>query len=253
MELKEILSHHIPDHVYFALNMAGLNLPITKHLLMMWLSGGIILLVATLAYRLNFPAARLLRAAIEAMVIFIRENVVAENMGEEGKKYSSYFCTLFAFILVCNLAGLVPYGATATSNIAVTGALALTTFGLINIAGIRAQGAGKYIASIVPSGVPVWIYPGLFVVEVFGLFTKAFALCVRLFANMLAGHIVILCFIGLIFMFGKISAILGAAVIIPAVAMALFALCLEILVAILQAYIFTFLTAVFAGAAVNSH
>ncbi|MEA3306492.1 MAG: F0F1 ATP synthase subunit A, partial [Elusimicrobiota bacterium] len=110
------------------------------------------------------------------------------------------------------------------------------------------------IKHIVPSGVPVWLFPLLFPIEIIGLITKSFALCIRLFANMIAGHIVILSFMGLIFMFGAINPLLGLGVTAPvSMVMILFVSLLELFVACLQAYIFTFLTAIFVGGAMHPH
>src|SRR6185295_7235407 len=115
----------------------------------------------------------------------------------DGDDYLPYFLTLFFFILICNLIGLVPWGATATGNISVTVTLALTTFCLINFAGVRKHGVIHYLQTFIPHGLPFWLVPLMFVIEILGLFTKSFALCIRLFANMIAGHIVILAFLGL--------------------------------------------------------
>src|SRR6185295_12965572 len=127
------------------------------------------------------------------------------NLGDASDTYLSYFCTLFFFILLCNLLGLVPFGATATGNISVTLSLALTTYFLIHIAGIREHGFFHYLGTYVPHGIPFWLVPMMFLIEfVIGPVTKAFALCIRLFANMIAGHIVILAFLSLIFIMREI-------------------------------------------------
>ena len=191
---------------------------------------------------------------VEAVVIFIRDEVLEPNLGRAGRAYVGYFCTLFFFILFCNLLGLIPFGATATGNIAVTLTLALSTFFLIHIAGIREHGFLAYARGIVPAGVPVWLWPLMYPIELIGFLTKAFALCIRLFANMIAGHIVILALLGLIFIFGAVNPWVGLVVTAPvSVILALFVMCLELFVAFLQAYIFTFLTAIFVGGAVHSH
>ncbi|MEK7722496.1 MAG: F0F1 ATP synthase subunit A, partial [Elusimicrobiota bacterium] len=132
------------------------------------------------------------RSRIEMIVLFLRDEVVVPNLGHKGAAYMGYFSTLFFFILALNLLGLLPYGSTATGNLAVTAGLALTTFALINFAGIREQGIIGYFSHIVPRGVPLWLYPLLFPIELIGMLTKTFALSIRLFANMIAGHIVIL-------------------------------------------------------------
>jgi len=188
------------------------------------------------------------------VVLFIRDDIVMPNLGKSGAAYLHYFSTLFFFILICNLLGMVPFGANATGNISVTATLALTTLVLVNYAGAKEQGVWNYIKHIVPNGVPGWIYPMLFPLEILGLFIKTFALCIRLFANMLAGHIIIFSFMGLIFIFSQISPWLGLGVVAPvSVAMILFVSLLEIFVAFLQAYIFVFLTAIFTGFAMHPH
>ena len=254
MELKEILEHHIIDHVWNWVNLGPLKLPLSKHLLMMVIAALIMLIFFPLIARIKNSRLMPFKSVLEVMFLFIRNDIVIPNLGQSGIKYLSYFATLFFFILICNLLGMVPFGASATGNIAVTGAMAFTTFSFIHIAGIREQGFGSYIKHIVPSGVPGWLFPLLFPIEIIGLITKSFALCVRLFANMIAGHIVILSFMGLIFMFGAINPWLGLGVTAPvSVVMILFVSLLEIFVAFLQAYIFTFLTSIFVGAAMHPH
>lgn len=254
MDLKQILEHHLLDHVWTRVDFAGLSLPVSKHVLMMWIAGALLLVVMPVVVRIRVRVLAPLRGAVEALVVFIREDVVIPNLGRKGSRYTAYFCTLFFFILACNLLGMVPFGSTSTGNIAVTGAMALTTFIMVNFAGIREQGFLPYVKNIVPHGVPVWLFPLLFPIEVMGLLTKTFALCIRLFANMIAGHIVILSLIGLIFVFGAINPVLGLAVTAPvAMVLVIFVSMLELFVAFLQAYIFTFLTAIFVGAAMHPH
>jgi F-type H+-transporting ATPase subunit a len=129
----------------------------------------------------------------------------------------------------------------------VTASLALCTLFMINVAGVRAHGAGGYVKSLVPHGMPVWLLPLMYPIELLGLLTKTFALSIRLFANMIAGHIVILAFLALIFLFGQLW-------VAPlSVAAALGINFLELFVAFLQAYIFTLLSAIFVGSAIHSH
>ncbi len=252
--LEEIINHHVLDHTLTHLSVFGLNLPVTKHLIMMWICGAIMLLGFPIILYAKSRPLRLARTALEWGVVFIRDEIVIANMGEEGRPYTPYFCTLFFFILLLNMAGLVPFSATATGNVSVTGGLALTTFLLINILGIKQNGFVHYMKSFVPEGVPKWLYPLLYPIEVFGLITKSFALCIRLFANMVGGHIVLLSFISMIFIFSAINVYAGVFLAIPfEIPMALFVTCLELFVAFLQAYIFTFLTAIFTGAAMHPH
>ena len=131
--------------------------------------------------------------------------------------------------------------------------MAISTFLLIQFAGIKEQGLISYIVHIVPGGVPWWLWPLLFVIEVFGMFAKCISLCIRLFANMLAGHVVSLAFLCMIFIFAQMSRPLGFGVSPMAVGLALFIYTMDILVSFLQAYIFTFLTALFVGGAVHPH
>jgi F-type H+-transporting ATPase subunit a len=253
MGLKEILEHHIVDHIWAWGSLGPLRLPYSKHLLMMAIASVILLVVFPLVIRSRSRALAPFRAMIEIMVLFLRDEVVVPNLGSKGGAYMGYFSTLFFFILLLNLLGLVPFGATATGNLAVTAGLALTTFVLINFAGIKEQGLLSYLGHIVPKGVPGWLYPLLFPIELIGLLTKTFALCIRLFANMIAGHIVILAFISFIFIFGSLNALVGYAVAPVSVGLVLFTLLLELFVAFLQAYVFTFLTAIFTGAAMHPH
>ncbi len=254
MELKEILEHHIIDHVYRWFSLLGFNLPISKHLLMMLITAFVLAVVFPLIIGSRSLFLRPFKSMIEIILLFIRDEIVIPNLGEKNKGYTPYFSTLFFFILIMNLLGFIPFASTATGNISVTLALSLTSFILMNFAGIKHQGLVKYFSHMVPSGVPVWLYPIMFPIEIIGLFTKSFALAIRLFANMIAGHIVILVFISFIFIFGSINLYLGLFVTAPvSVLLVLFISFLELFVAFLQAYVFAFLTAIFTGAAMNPH
>jgi F-type H+-transporting ATPase subunit a len=186
-------------------------------------------------------------AGIEAMVLFLRNEVVLPNVGPHGNAYVPFGLTLFFFILFANLLGLIPYGSTATGNISVTATLAAITFVVVEISGIRAQGWGylKTIFYVPPKDMPLLLKPLMFVimtvVEIAGKLTKPFALAVRLFANMTAGHVVLLALISLIFTFQSYA--VATAPVAMGVAISL----LEIFVGFLQAYIFTLLSCVFIG------
>lgn len=254
MEFKEILEHHIIDKVWAYFDLGPLHLPLSKHLLMMLIAALLLIFVLPAIIKSRSKIIAPLRSIIEIIFLFLRDEVVRPNLGKEaGDSILHYFATLFFFILTMNLLGLIPFGATATGNLAVTGALALMSLCAIIGMGIKKQSLGGYISHLVPQGVPFWIYPILFPIEIIGLITKAFALCVRLFANMLGGHIVILSFISFIFIFGAIGAVLGFGVSPISVILVLFMMMLELFVAFLQAYIFTFLTAIFTGMAVHPH
>ena len=186
-------------------------------------------------------------AGLEAVILYLRNEIFLPVLGGHGgAKYVPFCLTLFFFILLCNLFGLVPWGSTPTGNVNVTGTLAVVTFIVVEIAGMRALGK-SYIGTIVywphddmPLAIKLPLSLIMTPVEIVGKFTKPFALTVRLFANMIAGHVVILALIGLVFMFGFKIAILP-------VLMALFIMLLEILVAFIQAFIFALLAAVFIG------
>jgi F-type H+-transporting ATPase subunit a len=190
---------------------------------------------------------------IESLVLFFRDQVVMPNIGHGGERYVPFVSTLFFFILIANLLGLLPWGASATGNISVTAALAVMSFVVIEISGMRALGARGYFSTIVyiPHGLPRWMVPFMAVimtpVEILGKLAKPFALAIRLFANMTAGHVVLLAIIGLIFLFGSYAIAVGP------VLMAVALIFLELFVAFLQAYIFALLTSVFIGLIRHAH
>ena len=192
-------------------------------------------------------------AAIEAIVLFVRNDVAIANIGHGGERFAPYILTLFFFILYCNLLGLLPWGATATGNLAVTGALALTAFLTIELSGLVALGPRGYLKTIffVPPGMTglgaALMLAIMTPIELIGKVVKPFALCLRLFANMTAGHFVILALLGLIFIFASWGVAVGS------VAFVLFMMLLELLVAFLQAYIFALLTSVFIGLMQHEH
>jgi F-type H+-transporting ATPase subunit a len=150
-----------------------------------------------------------------------------------------------------NLLGLVPFGATATGNISVTAAMSLTTLVLIHFFGIRQYGFMHHWGNHIPHGVPKVLSPFVFLLEMMGYLTRSIALCIRLFANMTAGHLVILLFLGLILLFGQSKVSAGLAVAPISVGLALGLYMLEVIVALIQAYVFTMLTAIFIGGALH--
>ncbi|RPJ43439.1 MAG: ATP synthase F0 subunit A [Candidatus Latescibacterota bacterium] len=248
------LFHHLNDEVIVRLPVVrvgglALDLSITKAVLMMWIAGFLSLavfgLVARRLRRSDVPRGTLVNL-FEAVILFVRNDMVYAIMGKgAGRSFMPYFLTLFFFILFCNLLGLVPFLATATANVAVTGGLALLTFFLTQGSGIREQGLGPYMRSLVPPGMPLFLLPIMIPIELIGHLIRPFALTIRLFANMTAGHVVILSLLGLIFLFRAI------AVAIPAIAFVLFIDALELFVAFLQAYIFVFLSILFVNAAMH--
>jgi F-type H+-transporting ATPase subunit a len=185
-------------------------------------------------------------AGIEAMVLFIRQEVALPNLGHHGEKYAPFIRARFVFILFANLRGLIPYGSTATGNVSVTATLAIVTLIVIELAGIKAQGFGYfntifYWNKELPMVVRIPMFFLMTPIELAGKLAKPFALTIRLFANMTAGHIVVLALIGLIFAFK--SYVLGVAPVLMAVAIMM----LELFAALLQAFIFSLLASVFIG------
>jgi F-type H+-transporting ATPase subunit a len=255
--------HHVQDahslelfgfHIELPrLSIMGFDISITKHVVMMWVSALLLILIFSLfAKRKGITPKGAFLNFFESFIVFVRDEMVYKIMGEEhGRKYLPFFLTQFFFILTCNLLGLVPFGATATGNLAVTGALALITLFLIQVGGMIEQGVFTYLRNIVPPGIPLWLYPIMIPVEIMGQFTKPFALTIRLFANMTAGHIVMLSLFSLIFIFKGFGDVVAYAVSPPVLFFVLFINVLEIFVALIQAYIFTFLSIIFIGAALH--
>ena len=197
-----------------------------------------------------------LQSLLEPIIIFIRDDIAKESIGEKKyEKYLPFLLTIFFFVLINNLLGLVPFfpgGANVTGNIGVTGVLAAFTFIITTFSGNK----NYWVHIINAPGVPWWLklpIPLMPIVEIMGVFTKPFVLMVRLFANISAGHIIILGFISLIFIFGEIGAGLGYGVAVISVAFSIFMNVLEILVAFIQAYVFTLLSALYFGMATEEH
>ena len=182
---------------------------------------------------------------MEVLVAFVRDEVARPNLRHKANKYLPYLLTVFFFILINNLVGLIPGTANVTGNIAFTMVL-----GVISFVVILGSSNSHYWGHIFnPPGVPGFVKPILVLVEFLSVFIKPFALIIRLFANMVAGHIIIICLISLIFIFAQIKPALGYAASPVSVAFTVFIYFIEILVAFLQAFIFTVLTAVFIGQA----
>lgn len=251
------LGRHVGEHgcgpLWDPVHIGGLELQLspTKHVVML-------ILAATLAAVILIGTARAhtkhthavgrpkgFAAGLEAMVLYIRNEVILPNVGPHGEGYAPYLLTVFFFLLFANLLGLIPYGSTATGNVSVTATMAILSLLVTEISGVRAQGVG-YLNTVFywnkEMALPMRLIMFLIMspVEIISKFTKPFALAIRLFANMTAGHIVVLAFIGLIFAF-KLP--VGFAPLLMAIAIML----LEIFVSFLQAFIFTLLTSVFIG------
>ena len=249
---------HLPRWEPIHLGGLAIDLSPTKHLVYMLLAAVIVGLVFLLSAQAVARAqargrpAKGFAGSMEALALYIRQEVVLPNVGHHGEGYAPYLLTLFFFILAMNLLGLLPWGATATGNIAVTAALAVMAFLVIEVTGMRALGAQGYLKTIfyLPPGLPggvggaglkVVLLAVMTPIELIGKLAKPFALAVRLFANMTSGHVLVLALIGLTFLFQSYAVGLGASVLATGVML------LELFVAFLQAFVFTLLTSVFIG------
>ena len=241
-----------------------IDLSPTKHVIFLMLASLLTMLTVGLAARKTRhtnsgrEAPRGILNFFEAFYVYLRDDVALANIGHGGEKFVPYVVTLFFFILYGNLLGLVPFGASATGNISVTAALAIVSLIVVEVAGYKALGPKGYMGTIfyVPKGIPMVMQVVMLVimtpVELIGKVAKPFALAVRLFANMTAGHFVLLSLLGLIIVYGGLSAT-GVAAVTGSLALGLFVMFLEIFVGFLQAYIFTALTAVFIGLIRHAH
>jgi F-type H+-transporting ATPase subunit a len=243
---------HLPHWKPIPIGSHSLDLSPTKHVVMMLfasLIACIVLIGSARAQGRHTAEGRPPRGfanGVEATVLYIRDEVILRNVGPHGEAFVPYLLSVFFFIAFVNLLGLVPYGSTATGNVSVTAALAIIAFFVIEGAGVKALGK-KYVNTVFywPHDMPI---PGRILmtlimtpVEIIGKFTKPFALCIRLFANMTAGHVMVLALLTIIFAFG--SVLIGIAPLLMAVGI----MCLELFVALLQAYVFTLLVSCFIG------
>jgi F-type H+-transporting ATPase subunit a len=185
-----------------------------------------------------------LQNLIEPIITFVRDEVAVPNLGHRYQRYFPYLLTVFFFILINNLVGLIPGSANVTGNIAFTMVLSVISFIVILIS-TKKHYWGHIFWPPVPHGVKIILIP----VEILGIFTKPFALMIRLFANMIAGHIIIISLVSLIFIFGALNTIIGWGFSPLSILFVVFIYLIELLIAFLQAYIFTILTAVFIGQA----
>ncbi len=219
-------------------------LGINKQVVMMWLSGLLIILFFTLGYKKRRQVQSGFGNLLEVFIVFIRDEVVYPNMGKkQGDKFLPLILTFFFFITVTNLLGIIPGSATATGSINVTAGLAIITFVTYIIFGNKHFYKDIFATPGVPKVLLIIMVPA----EIFGLFTKPFALAIRLFANMNAGHIIIFAFLGIIINLKNYWIAAGS------VPMAIAINMLELFVAFLQAYIFALLSAIFIGMAVAEH
>jgi len=264
VELPFGIVWHLPHWRPVQVGKYAVDLSPTKHTVFMLLAAIIVALTFILSGRAVQRAQRQGRpprgfaSAMEATALWVRQDVVLPNAGPHSARFAPYILTLFFFILVMNLLGVLPWGATPTGNLSVTAALALVAFLVIEISGMRALGIKGYLGTIfflphgLPGGVAGWILKPVMLIimtpiEIIGKLAKPFALAVRLFANMTAGHVLVLALIGLTFIFKSFSVGIASSL------MATGIMLLEVFVAFLQAYVFALLTAVFIGLMQESH
>jgi F-type H+-transporting ATPase subunit a len=263
----------------------GIDMSVTKHVLMLWIVAAALLLIVTATVRRYLRQDRLVPTgfmnALEFVVEYVRDEIVRPNVGARWvNTWTPLVLTLFLFILTANLIGLVPIfdvialvahtvfhlpdesfivqmthgGVTATGNFNVTAGLATVTFFAIIAAGTMEHGFVKHWKNLIPHGVPVFVYPILIPIEILGMFVRPFALTMRLAANMTGGHIAILAILSFVFIFAEqFGPGAGMGIGLFSVTTAAAISVLEVIVVLVQAYVFTLLTAVFIGMAIHAH
>ena len=260
VKLEESLTGPLAEGAHYNYGTDFIDISITKNVCSMFIAIGILLFIffsVSKSYkRRPNMAPKGLQTLMEIVIVFIRDEVVIASMGKEKHaKYLPYILTLFFFILINNLMGLIPVfpgGANVTGNIAVTAILALLTLLITSFSGNKNY--WKHIFNT--PGVPWWLkipIPIMPIVEAMGIFTKPFVLMIRLFANITAGHIIILGFISLIFIFGGMNPMVGFAVSPLSIIFYLFMGMLELVVAFVQSYLFALLTSMYIGMAIEDH
>ncbi len=247
LKVTEWITHHVIDGPVWTIGSLHLNLveanlpPSFKVSGLMALMGAVFLCL--LYCKVFNHRARVPRGAtnlLESIVCFVRNEIAIPYLGkEDGKEYAWLFLTQFTLILTLNLMGLIPIFGTATASLGITAALAMTTFYGMTVWPIQRYGFMGFLHNFIPHGVPTPVLFLLVPIEIMGLFIKTIVLSIRLFANMLAGHIVLFAMIGMAVVYGGVAH--------ASIGLALFVYFLEILVAFLQAYIFTMLSAIFVG------
>ena len=253
-------SHH--DYLYFNTAKAGpgsilVDFSITRHLVAVFATALLLVLLAigvARRYQRGIGRTEAPRGTwqnmVEVMIVFMRDEVAKPALGRHYKSYLPYILTVFFFILIGNLLGLVPWGITATSNIMVTGTLAVFTFFITQLSGTKEY----WQHTLNPPGVPWFVKPFLVPAEIIGLFTKPLALAFRLFGNMLSGHIVLISMLGLIFIFtAQFGAGVGWSSVPVSLALTVFMYVIKLAVSFIQAYIFAILSALFIGLAIEEH
>jgi F-type H+-transporting ATPase subunit a len=249
----KVLMHHVmnegPTYTFRIWDLALFTVPISKHLFFLLVVMALVIVVARVSlasYKNGEPSG--LGSAVESLVVYVRDEIAEKNIGPgDGAKYTPLLLSFFFFILFAALFGLLPFTGTSTGNLSVTFALAFISFLAQQYAGMSKYGVVGHFKNLVPHGLPAPLLIVMIPIEVLGMFTKPFALMVRLFANMLAGHMIITALLLLVPLSARMSGAFGVAMIPVSLGMALFIMCLEILVAFIQAYVFTLFSAIFIG------
>lgn len=237
--------HHFKLHPIVEIHLFGIDLSINQAVIWMWIAVGVLLISLISVARTFKRYPKGLQAGVEMTFEFLKKELVDDVIGEEGHPWFPLIATLFLFILTANLLGVIPGSFTATANINVTTSLAILVFLIVQWVGIRTHGAAGYFKSFIPSGVPLWVLPLMVPIEIISQLARPFSLAVRLFANMLAGHMVILVFLTMIILFKNLAiAVLPVAGVVVMDAF-------EIFVAFIQAYIFAILTASYIAGAIH--
>ncbi len=250
-DISEILFHHVLNSNALELFpfLPAIHLPfgITVHLLMLWLSAILILALFIPSFRKKRLKISGIATSLETVVLFVRDDIVYPIMGEKrGAKWLPFFATLFLFVLVINYIGLIPAFKSATGNINVTTSLALIIAVLTFVIGFKNLGVVNFFKNMYPEDSPLLIGIFVMLLEFLGLFIKMGVLSLRIFANMFAGHLAILSFLVLIFVLSPVASVVS-------VPFAVFTYTLEILVALIQALVFTLLSCIFITMASSSH
>jgi len=242
--VKQLIMHHVVNSDRW--QIPGIfdmqfRLPtFSLHALMLIIAGGLLLYLFKFVYRHDQEVPTGATNLLESLVLFIRDDIAINFLGEEdGRRMAPLFCSFFFFILVLNLIGLIPIFASATGNINVTAALATISFGFMTVGAMVKNGPVAFFQAFIPHGVPWPVLIILVPIEMAGVLIKTVALMIRLFANMMAGHVVISALIGLVVAYGLAA--------LPAVGLAMGIYVVKLFVAFLQAYIFTLLSAMFIG------
>lgn len=231
--------------VLIPLHIHGIDMSITNTVVTMFAGVVVAAVMLLLASRKPKLIPGPLQNAVEAIIEFIKNDVVLSMMGTEGMSWFPFIGTIFFFVLFSNLLGLIPGANTPTGRLSVPLTLAVIVFFSVHIHGVMRHGLFKYLAGWVPPGLPIWVVPIVFLLETISAIAKPFSLTVRLFANMLAGHVIIFVFLGFVVMFNTFY-------VLPlSLPFAIIMMCLEVLFAAIQAYVFALLSAMYIGAAIN--